>query len=499
MKRFAVVLVAASFSLSCSKTDRPHPRVAELLTPVHVTVRTIDYPDRESCDASAPALDRLKCWVAPTRAGATYVEVGDAADTPLGTTGKLDTDLDQLIGRADTRALLNRPVKKVKLLPDPASPERVVVDCGETGLVLFLNGKSLSESRLLWDELGAAPRLPSGELDWSRVARPPEPPLNLVESTREQLEAIAKTPDGLERIEDAVSAWISAEADLDDAVFVHAVSLLGPEAQSEVEVQLADSLGGGSPAVVRWYEKHPEKQSDVYTDALLRSLEYSSGEAPRLLRVMVRLKPPRMLDLACEHVEEAFFSAEGDWDGYLNENTFGALALLAHEKAKCPWVQPLLEKVACSSALVCLPLEGDFAPLDDDGRPRAGKGLCTAKEKQQAFERLFPAREDEDEDADLMDEPSTAWGPLLLLAAEQQGPLGADFVKRTARRTYLPVFGPARPAGLDSCRDLYDVTPTEWACQVPAHMSVSTRSNCRMEIDDVKHTLELTSLAPPPE
>ena len=199
-----VLLGVAVVSLGCTRKDRPHARVAELTTPVHVTVRTIDFPDKTACVGGNP-LERLKCWVTPARVGATYVEVGPAADLPMVTTGDVDSDLNRLIGRSDTRTLLNRPVKKVKLVPDPGSPERVVVDCGETGMVVFLRGDSLSDMHLLWDEMAGAPRLPNGELDWAHVPRPPRPPFDLVSTSKAELEALAKTDDGLAQIERAVN------------------------------------------------------------------------------------------------------------------------------------------------------------------------------------------------------------------------------------------------------------------------------------------------------
>lgn len=497
-----LLLCLAVTSLACSKKDRPHPRVAELTTPVHVTVRTIDFPDKTACVGGGP-LERLKCWVTPVRVGATYVEVGPAADLPMVTTGDLDSDLDGLIGRSDTRTLLNRPVKKVKLLPDPASPERVVIDCGETGMVLFLVGSSLSEMRLVWDELASAPRLPNGELDWARVPRPPPPPLDLVTTSEAELEALAKTGEGLAQIEAAVNTWVSVDGDLDDANFIAAYRLLPADVQGDLELQFIESVAAGSTAALNWFERHPERQTPAYTDALFRSLEYNSWEAPELLRAIVRLKPPHLVDKACARVEEAYFGKETEWDGYLSETALGALALLVHEKAKCPWVLPLLEQVTCNNALSCLPIDADVTAQDEDGKPRAGKGLCTASERAASFQRLFtPPKPSEEplEDLDLSpDEPALEWGPILLMAAEVQGPLPADFLKRAGRRSYLPVFNaPSNEEELDTCRDLYDVTPAQWACELPANITVSTRFGCRMEVDDVKKTLKLTSVGPPP-
>jgi hypothetical protein len=488
MTRFLLLGLAVT-SLACGKKDRPHARVAELTTPVHVTVRTIDYPDKTPCVAAGP-LERLKCWLAPARVGATYVEVGPAADLPMVTTGDIDSDLNLLLGRADTRTLLNRPVKK----------ERVVIDCGETGMVVFLVGNSLGDMRLLWDELSGAPKLPNGELNWARVPRPSPPPLDLITTTRAELEALAKTAAGRSQIERAVKMWLSVDGDLDDANYVAALALLPEDVQRDRELEYLESVATGSTAARLWFERHPERQTPAYTDALLRSLDDTSWQNLELLTALVRLKPPGLTEKACAQVEQAFFSAATDWDFYLNTEAVGALAILAHERARCPWVLPLLDRVKCHDALTCLPPDAPVEPEDEDGRPRAGKALCTAEERRGVVERLFAESKGEDENLDLFldEDPGWGWGAMLLTAAEAQGPLPAAFLKQTGRRGYLPVFRPPADEALDSCRDLYDVTPAQWACQVPANLSVSIRFGCRMEIDDVKKTLTLTSVAPPP-
>ncbi len=494
-----VLLGLAVVSLGCTRKDRPHARVAELTTPVHITVRTIDYPDKTACAAGGP-LERLKCWVTPARVGATYVEVGPAADLPMVTLGTLNDDLVALSGRADSRVLVQRPLKKVTLVPDPALPERVVVDCGELGLVLFLRGQSLDDLRIVWDERGAAPRLPSGELDWARVPHPPPPPLDLVSASQPELEALSKTAEGQAQLEVAVNAWISVEGDLDDAHFVAACALLPAEARHELELQYLEAVATGSTSVRLWFERHPERKTPAYTDALLRSLEDTSWQNPELLTALVRLKPPGLIEKACAQVEQAFFNAETDWDFYLKTEAVGALAILAHERARCPWVLPLLERVKCHEALTCLPLDAPTEPEDEDGRPRPGKALCTAEERRGVVERLFGESKGEDENLDLFldGDPGWGWGAMLLTAAEAQGPLPATFLKQTGRRAYLPVFRHPTDEALDSCRDLYDITPAQWACHVPANLGVSARFGCRLEIDDVKKTLTLTSVPPPP-
>jgi len=356
--------------------------------------------------------------------------------------------------------------------------------------------------RLLWDELSGAPRLPNGELDWARVPRPPPPPLDLVSTSAEALEALAKTAEGLAQIEAAVNTWVSVDGDLDDATFIAAYALLPRDVQSDLELQFVESVAAGSTAAMTWFERHPERQTPAYTDALLRALEYNAWQAPELLRAIVRLKPPGLVDKACARVEESFFGREGEWDGILSENAYGALALLAHEKAKCPWVMPLLEQVTCNNALSCLSIDADLTPQDDDGKPRAGKGLCTASERQLVWKRLFtPPNADAEEPLEDLEfgEPGIDWGPMLLSAAETQGPLPADFLKRTARRAYLPVFrAPSQEDDADTCRDLYDVTPTQWACELPGHIPTSTRFGCRMAVDDLTKTRTPTPVGPPP-
>ena len=96
---------------ACGK-ERPDPRLAEVTSPLHVTVRTVDAPISQTCTGTT--FEQLKCVTTRAeRVGCVYVELGPAADAPDKSKqpGRRRCGLMQLPGLNDDRALLrNTPV-----------------------------------------------------------------------------------------------------------------------------------------------------------------------------------------------------------------------------------------------------------------------------------------------------------------------------------------------------------------------------------------------------
>jgi len=159
-----------------------------------------------------------------------------------------------------------------------------------------------------------------------------------------------------------------------------------------------------------------------------------------------------------------------------------ALALIARQKLKCPWVLPWLTRLQCDGRLTCV----EAMELDDRER-RAP--LCTPEQVEATVNEMFHELEDElTASNDFVAEDH--FSELLLGAAAAQAPLPAAFVRRTQRRDYSGVEPP-------ECKNLY-LPIGAWVCMLPVELTVSTQGRCRMTIDDAKKQLTFEELPAPP-
>jgi len=495
--------------------ERAHPRLAEITTPLHVTVRVVDAKSStptDVCEASVSVLDKAKnCWFAPKpHVGCVYVAVGTTADTPTAYQGAPQaTQCEDQRARPGTIIVSREPRSKATLSVDPGGG-RVVVDVGDEAWVLFVRGNELLTEESLWavsDPPTTRPKNPDGTIDWSKVPTV----LGSVDRlnfrlTQQELKAlIAADPDGQQRLADALSR--GTRLIIDEESFDAAFALLDEPHQQQVSDALLSSLRDGDVLTLEWFRHHPEREKEL-GEALLYALAENGASDPTSLTELMRLDPPGLEEAACNALERSWFEQEFNGYGYMSVDAeLGPLAVLAKKKSKCPWLLPWLERSACSPALRCavnrdvpekeVVGEGPnpFAELTAD----AQKGLCTDAEQRAALERVFKVVDDEnlDEEADAMMDPPEDWGALLLIAAKNVGPVPAEVIARNARRQYKLVFRPTNNEDLDDGCSYLEHPVDDWACRLPLAITRSTQGLCRLEIDDAKKTLTVIPQAEP--
>lgn len=506
----ATAATLAALTLAACDKPRADPRLAEVSAPVHLTVRVIDRPREVDCSGELGP-DWVKCKLSRSdREGCVYLEAGEAADKPEllpPADARNATRCWALEGRSGVHVLTRAPHRRAKIHLEPPSPgaheQRVVIDLGEAGHLLFLREGRVFALQTLWSS-EAGRRFPAGaEPDWAKVPSM----LGVLEvvffvvSDEELDRLLAETPDGVKVLEAAVHrglATVFAVEDLD-----RVLARLPAAARRDVRDALLEHVRANDNASAwDWFAAHPEEQHRDFVDAVTEAATLDVME-PTLMTTLERLAPERLGEVACHALEMAWLDGN---EGYADfSQTKVALALIARHKLPCPWVRPLLTLAQCNEALRC-----DAHP--DDGRVAP---LCDEAAQARALEQaLAPPELDVETPPDdasvapadggaplsveeqlMLDEQ--AWGPLLLAAARQQGPLPADFALREARFTYAVRYTvPDAQEDLDPCRSAPE-EPSAWACRLPATITRSRRDDCALVIDDAKKTVTLTGRLPP--
>ncbi|MGV3620327.1 MAG: hypothetical protein ACO1OB_05905 [Archangium sp.] len=502
MRSTTLMMLLVTLSCGCQR-ERNDPRVVEVTTPAHVTVRVIDVPEPLDCGAIGDWKAQLKCRItrAP-RTGCTYVEVGSVADAPLRRTTPLARSSCTL--PADRVKLIEMPVKRVRLEFDDAGTRGAVL-FNDDAWVLYLHDGELVEARYR----GAAPEADvsaaearddvpmlrverpvttDAGIDWSLVA----PMLSVIPSnasrfTDAELDAeFQRTIDaqrffnaGLanaletRRLTPSSDDWSRMAKRLDDA------------GRQEVRDTLLTMLEHGDEEALTWAEADEAIPRQALIDALETGLEELQYASPVLIEALFRLQPEVAAPLACKQLEDHELNQLYDGDDYSELTT--ALALIARYKVPCPWVVPMLMRVQCSAELRRMPTKTDDDTLGD-------LALATEQEKARALELIFTSPGDytgDDEDF-LADGNHTGW--LLIAAAEAQGPLPDELLRRNARRTYRVINHFKGDVLDDPCRNS-EQPPAEWACRMPPSLTRLTREHCALELDDAARTM---TLAPAP-
>lgn len=474
---------ALVFTLCACGKERPDPRLAEVMSPLHVTVRVIDAPVARECTGTT--FEQVSCLVSRAeRQGCVYVEVGQAADAPLRARAP-DARRCRLMELVGERAVLaNQPGRKATLFVEPGD-ERVVVDLGESLHAIYLRDGKLRLAKRLWEGAATRPSTllqPDGALNWSHI-----PPflsvmgsIDLLTLSETELDTlVAKTPGGRAALKHAVLAMTN-EADTLGVAWSLALSKLDPADRAEVREVLVLDVANGNEGALNWFLNRPDEQKPDFVDALDHALAFDSLDASVGLLALLPLAPKRAQRLACEVIERSWHDNTGTESyGFIPPDPV-ALAVIASQRAKCPWVLPLLEQHPCDWELQCDP------DIDD----QVETPLCTPAQSAVAVERTLhpkPVTLDEDE-ADL---PS--WGPLLLAAVLVQGPLPPAFKAAHDRRRYALTWGFKGPEEDDPCRGTME-EPPDWACRLPLTVTTSSWEGCRLVLDDAKMTMTVTPL-----
>ncbi|MBL8916118.1 MAG: hypothetical protein JNM17_35790 [Archangium sp.] len=503
--------------LTACAQERTHPRIADVTTPLHVSVRVVDVEVEKQCSTIPAFTDKVSCWFSKSaRDGCTYVSIGESADLPIAFTGAATIahcDFQRM--RTNTAILTREPRKAARIFFD-SGKTRVVIHLGDEGWLLFLKDGRLLTQEQVWNAgsvVTGRPLLPDDTPDWSRVPTL----LSHLDSvsfdlSSKEFDLLMRTdPNPEEHLRDALTRGGQLLRDIE--AFDKALARLKPADQQQVVDGLALQVQDGDSLARAWFRAHPQHK-DVYAKALLDGVIASSVTDPGGVEELLELDPKGLDTAACEVLESHWHQNLTDpyYDGGgVGETLLSALAVIATRKVKCPWVVPILESVKCNVELRCRPAETDeesdveVNPLDDQRRP-----LCTDAQLARALKRNVVTTPDEAEGEDVPQYPD--WGPLLLLAAKVQGPLPEDLLSRNARRLYEWKYPqrkvltkeqieeegePRLPAG--SPADEYDAcSATElsvdsWVCALPKGITRARNFGCKLEIDDAKKVITFIS------
>jgi hypothetical protein len=494
--------------LAACAQERTHPRLAELTSPVHITVRNVDAPEEKDCSKAASWSDRLSCWTASaSRRGCTYASVGEAADLPIAFTGPAQASHCQSQVLRPGVALLTRgPRKNARLFVD-GSNSRVVVSFDDEGWVLFLDKGRLVTEEQLWDDSlvpvrtsatpppgKTRPLLPDGSPDWSRVPTL----LSHLDAVRfdltdAQLDALMRSdPDPQTHLRDALVR--GGRLMLDVEAFDRALARLDEPRKKGVVDSLREGVVDGNSLAMDWFRKHPRYERE-YEEALLEALRNGALFEPETLEEVARRAPAGLAAATCGLLEEQWHEGATDAEGLTFERVSVPLALTARLKLKCPWVVPLLESAMCDGTLRCVPPPGDDDPLPAGDLAEQQRPLCSDADQAAALARAFRSPTDEElEDDRLPIDALDDWGPLLLAAARVQGPLPAKVVARNERRSWKWKFVP--PPGEEDGADntCLDLDLARWVCLLPDGIAISTQAGCRLDLDARARTITFTEL-----
>lgn len=493
MTRLALCALCVTLA-ACNRT-RTDPRVAELKGSIHAVVRVVDVAEQVDCDSAGEWKEQLKCrFTRAPRTGCTYVELGAEADTPLQRTSVSIDDCNSLPG-SRTRVAM-QPIKKAELFVD-AAQQRVVLSAGPLVWAFYVKDGALLDVR----ELGGmpttarlntatmedrlvdfsvkSPLMTTGQPDWSAVPSmlwvAPAHPSNFSEAEIDAL--IAATPDGARVFNDALgNALRSRQLVPSSPEWARYSKRLDAKGRERVRDALLELVRDGDEEAVGWAEGNEDVPRAQLVEELvgaLASVEY--GSAP-LMDALLRLAPEDAEPLACSQLETLWLD-EDQYDDLAFVSA--SLALIAREKLKCAWVTPWLERLPCN-----FQFRERNETTDDASEP-----LLSAKKKAKALKLLFTPEAEWPDDAY---EEEGQWAAVLLLAAEAQGPLPPDFLKRNLRRTYRHVYTFKGAEEDDSCRNTMQ-PPSEWACRMPLGLTQVYREGCTMKLDDASQTMTLTS------
>lgn len=504
MRFTSCVVVVLTLFAGCRR-ERVDPRVAEVTTPARVTVRVVDVPEHIDCSAAGDWWAQLKCRLtrAP-RSGCTYVEVGSTIDAPLRRTGPIERNACHLLG-GDRVKLLDMPVRRVKVEFDDAGTRGAVI-VNDDAWVLYLHDGELVELRYR----GAGPEafintsvyrndapmlrgavsiVSDGGVDWAHIA----PLLAVIPShpntfSEQDLDAeFERTPNAQDIYNGGVADALEAKKLTPrDEAWARMARRLDDTGRRDVRESMLSLLRQGDEDALAWVEADEEIPREQFIEALRGAMDEMQYTSPLLVEALFRLQPDVAAPLACKQLENHELNLEDDGSGDYSELST-AFALIARFKGPCPWVVPMLLRVQCSEALRRVPTEADD--------PSFGNlPLASAKDRARALALLFtnPSGYSADDEDFLAD--GAHWGWLLMAAAEAQGPLPEEFVRRNARRTYR-VIDTFRGNDFDDPCTNESQAPGEWACRMPLSLTSLERGFCRLELDDRAQTLKLSPTA----
>ncbi len=490
-------LLAAVLCLAlpaCTKRPKTDPLLAEVTTPIHVTVRA--HTLRGSC-TGREGFDRVQCWFAGSRAGVTYLEVGAAADAPLDPS--VDPDAVVRLSAFGARVSLENTVLRNVAVQVDDRGERVAVFNGGGWFVYFLeDGQVLSRTSV------ARPTL-----DWS--AFPIEAQFNdmLIHARGAQRERLLRRQqasfgepgliDYLSTLPDNRQEW--------DLLY----ATLSPVGRDAVEKRLVDQLDGGE-GPWEFFLTRPQLQPRDFSERVAaQALSLTAeGDGAWVWPQLVRSHHPAAAALACEAIHRAFieslFSNETMGEVIvdpLQANT-GPLAVIALTHGSCDWVTRWVDDWVCGAPLTCPPPQPsgeedpDSAGLSGE-QPHDNDPLCTAADVDAGLTRWLAQTEP-------LQLGATDGGEADEASDETPPPLGALFVgamlvqdrqpvlTRRQRATYAVMTpkGSTKPEDLDpACRTLVDQQVFRSLCSLPMNLTEFDFRGCHVKVDDARKRVVL--------
>lgn len=480
---------ALLLALAACGRERTDARLAEVLTPLHVTVRVIDTPVPKNCTGTLK--EQVSCLLTRAeRQGCVYVELGPGAETPLRSKPS-ELDRCDYIMPTYRRALTGQPMHKATVYVEPGG-ERIVVDLVHSLHAVYSYKGQLTEVIPLFAGGTTPPGFirPDGSVDWSQV-----PPLLSVVSasklndlTADDFDALlAKTPRGQDVLTDVLAVGSSNAGDGWELAF----SKLDESHRESARDAMLTAVEQGSDTALKWFMKNKAQRRPDLEQAILSSITNDGYLVGQVLPQLFALDPALAEQAACEQLEVAWhesLQSLNDSEGRPKPDPV-LLAVLIERHAKCPWVLPLLLRDPCSWELTC----------DPDIEDQTETPLCTSEQAQKPLQRaLHPDDEEEEEDAsevnpevDAADDAISDYGALLMICAKQQGPLPALFTFAQQRRLYPATYTFEGEAENDPCRQL-TVHVGTLACQLPPAITTTRTEGCRVVIDDVKKRITLS-------
>lgn len=483
---------------ACSRRTKD-PLLAEVTTPLHVSVRVHELNSEGSC-RDVTGFDRFACWFGSRRPACLYVELGDSPVTEVG---------DCALSSVGDRVLVDKVNERNVELKVDATGERVAVRSGGRWSIFYLEqGWALQKL--------SVPVSPGATFDWATI----EP----VEQHLSDLYALSEG-DRHQRIARRMTALSGANAMIDFLVVSQAGSYadwkkefdsLSAEGQQTVRTRLNAKLsldGGVNEAPWVFLADHPELQSEgfgdqvvAFTSDLERRFE-EDNDVDWAIEELYREHHPQAGRLACRTLEREFLSQnftespEYEFTGASSIQSATSLATIALTRTPCPWVRQWFDSHTCSVPLNCT-VASDGGVVEPDDSAETQQVLCSAKESALALSKWqgLIARPQPDPDTLTIDLPDETpeLGALYLAALTVQGE-PPNLVRRA--RSFYPLVTPKglRDLGAfdEPCqRIVNNGSFGNELCTLPLELTHFVVFSCEVTVDDARKQIVLRAVAP---
>lgn len=500
---------ASAVLVLCACHSSPHEAdvvVAEVNAPIHARIMLREHEEPVDCTGVSGVVDRITCIFQTSSMTCHWLEIDspELAARPFGT---------------DLNACNSLPPHgpRVRVGESPTGWQ-LEVDSAGARLAYYRPGDTATVAYVLDGVVVGANVSTAVPVKWADV---PTLDDNLVAlfsvadtETGRRLLAYAEKSGGEAKVVDlmrpiadsSVDRWFELYDRLEDGELKRR-ALAGLHERLHEEVVSMELVVG----MIAYPEVQPPDFHELLADAAQIELSaYTDWYTLQpILEELAERKDPLAGELACRVYGMQVLSAlPGSSQVYYEESSDleverGALAIVARQKTKCPWVQIALDSDPCSESLRCLTdggLPDPEAELDDPYDPITGEAiyvarpLCSRAVAASAIKRLVPKQDDEDEDY----EPGPEIGPLLLGAGYAEGVVSKELLSRNARRMYRYQYPKPPPPDEDgyqeepACsrpRNLPDAV-----CKLPLAVNELVFNNCRARIDDKAQVVRVEEL-----